>query len=131
MYDHLILAALDYLDQVERCASANEEQSYGKTEAGKRLFENSGFPPIKIKLPDEFNNPSNSESIEDLIRGLDQVLHRMSEWEEKLETVNPNYKVRQDGFGWMNAREWFEIIEMHFRHHLRQKSELEQKLGLI
>ncbi|MDQ8734447.1 DinB family protein [Paenibacillus sp. LHD-38] len=129
MYDHLILAALDYLDKVKICASLNEEQSQGKTEGGVQLFDIGAFPPIKIKLPDfPGNNPSNSESKEDLLSGLDLVLKRMSKCEEKLNTINPNYKVRHDGFGWLNAREWHVLVGMHFRHHLRQKVELEQKL---
>ncbi|TVX96287.1 DinB family protein [Cohnella terricola] len=129
MFDHVILAALDYLVQVQRCASASEEQRQGKTEAGDQLFNAGSFPPIKIKLPDgPENTPSNSETVDDLMRGFDTVLKRMSEWEEKVHTINPNYKVRHDGFGWLNAREWYELVGMHFRHHLRQKVELEQKL---
>ncbi|OPA75098.1 hypothetical protein BVG16_21030 [Paenibacillus selenitireducens] len=131
MYDHLILAALDYLDNVETCAAASEEQALGMTEAGKHLFKLGGFPPVKIKLPDGPNNtPSNSESKESLMRGLDQVIQKMNEWEGKVDTINPNYKVKHGGFGWLNAREWFDLVGMHFRHHLLQKSELEQKLGL-
>lgn len=131
MYNHLILAALDYLDNVEICAAAGEEQKLGMTEAGEHLFKLGGFPPVKIKLPDgPENRPSNSESIEGLIRGLDQVLQKMREWEGKVDIINPNYKVKHDGFGWLNAREWFDLVGMHFRHHLLQKSELEQKLGL-
>ncbi|MCR8630348.1 DinB family protein [Paenibacillus radicis (ex Xue et al. 2023)] len=127
MYNHLILAALDYIDQVDICAASVEEQKLGLTEAGKHLFKIGGFPPIKIKLPDGPQNaPSNSESKEDLLRGLDQVLLKMREWEGKVDTINPNYKAKHDGFGWLNAREWFELVGMHFHHHLRQKSELEQ-----
>ncbi|MEC0231749.1 DinB family protein [Paenibacillus alba] len=129
MYDHLILAALDYIDKVEICASSNEEQIQGKTEGGAQLFTIGAFPPIKIKLPDgPENNPSNAESKDDLLSGLDLVRKRMSEWEEKLDTINPNYKVKHDGFGWLNAREWLDLVSMHFHHHLRQKDELVQKL---
>lgn len=130
MYDHMILTALDYLDQVQRCASASEEQHESKTEAGEDVFNNHSFPPIKIKLPDgPANNPSNAGTVDDLMRGLDFVLERMSQWEGKVRTINPNYKVRHDGFGWLNAKEWFEMVGMHFRHHLRQKAELEQRIG--
>ncbi|WP_054025057.1 DinB family protein [Bacillus sp. FJAT-28004] len=129
MYDHLKLTALDYLDKVVKCASSNEEQPQGKTAAGDQLFNIGAFPPIKIKLPDgPENNPSNSESKEDLLGGLDLVLKRMSECEEKVNTINKNYKVRHDGFGFLSAREWFDLVGMHFRHHLHQKVELEQKL---
>ncbi|MGG6312434.1 DinB family protein [Paenibacillus macerans] len=129
MYDHVILAALDYLDQAQKCSSANEEQRQGKTEAGSQLFQAGSFPPVKIKLPEGFGDePSNSRTVDDLMRGLDIVLKRMTEWEEKVDTINPNYKVRHGGFGWLNAREWFDLVGMHFRHHLRQKAELERKL---
>lgn len=131
MYNHVIVVAHEYLDNVEACAAANEEQPHGKTEAGERLFKLGGFPPVKIKLPDFLNQPpSNSESKEELTYGLDQVMQRMMEWEGKKDAVNPHYKVEHGGFGWLNAREWFDLIGMHFRHHLLQKIELEQKLGL-
>ncbi|MFE1245202.1 DinB family protein [Fictibacillus sp. NPDC058756] len=129
MYDHLILVAHEYLDQVESCAAACEEQKFGKTEFGEKLFRNGGFPPIKIRLPDEMNAPpNNSETNEELIRRIDQVIERMKDWEGKVDTINPNYKIKHGGFGWLNAREWYDLIGMHFRHHLRQKSELEQRV---
>ncbi|MEK4356857.1 DinB family protein [Paenibacillus sp. FSL M7-1455] len=131
MLDHLILASLDYFEKVEICAADGEEQTLGKTEAGERLLELGGFPPVKIKLPDgPENNPSNTESKEALLRGLDQVLQKMKDWEERIDPVHPCRKVKHDGFGWLNAREWFELNEMHLRHHLRQKEELEQKAGV-
>ncbi|MED4750709.1 hypothetical protein [Brevibacillus choshinensis] len=44
MYSHLILVALEYLDNVENCAKACEEQSLGKTNAGERLYKLGAFP---------------------------------------------------------------------------------------
>ncbi len=131
LYNHVILTALDYLDKVEMCAAAREEQSLGKTEGGEHLFRLVGFPPVKIKLPDgPENSPSNSDSKEDLMQGLGQVMKRMKEWEGKINHLNPNCKIKHDGFGWLNAREWFALVDMHFRHHLRQKKELERELGI-
>lgn len=126
MYNHVIDDTHFYLDQLEKCASANEMRQ-GKTEAGEELFDARSFPPIKIKGP---GMPSNPENVDDLIRRLDQVLERMSKWEEKVDSINPNYKERHDGFGWLNAREWFKMVGMHYRHHLRQKAELEQMLKI-
>jgi len=130
MYQHLILVAEEYLGKVETCQAAGVEQPLGKTGAGEQLFKLGGFPPVKIKLPEALDKPSNSESKEDLADGLEQLRLRMIEWEGKVGVVNPNYKAKHDGFGWLNAREWFDLIDMHFRHHLLQKIELEQKLGL-
>jgi DinB superfamily len=131
MYDHVILVAHEYLDQVEACAASGEEQMLGKTEFGEKLYKNGGFPPIKIRLPDEMNTPpNNSESNEELKQRVEQVLKRMKDWEGKVDAIHPNYKVKHGGFGWLNAREWYDLIGMHFRHHLRQKNELEQRLVL-
>ncbi|TCZ80878.1 DinB family protein [Paenibacillus albiflavus] len=130
MYSHIILTSLYYLDNVEICAAASKEQQLGKTEGGDKIFKLGGFPPIRIKLPEPENTPSNSESKEELIIGLDQVRQKMMEWESKINSINANYKAKHDGFGWLNAREWFDLISMHFTHHLRQKRELEQNLNL-
>ncbi|MCH1624414.1 DinB family protein [Fredinandcohnia quinoae] len=130
MYDHVILVAMEYLDHVETCATLKVEQELGKTDFGEQLFKIGGFPPIKIRLPDELNTPpSNSDSKEDLTSRLDQVMKRLRQWESRVDAINPNYKVKHDGFGWLNASEWFDLVGMHFRHHLRQKYELEHKIG--
>lgn len=130
MYDHVILVAMEYLDNVEACAALKVEQKLGKTDSGEHLYKIGGFPPIKIKLPDKLNTPpSNSDSIEELSSRLDQVNQRLRRWESRVDAINPNNKVRHGGFGWLNAREWFDLVGMHFRHHLRQKSELEHWIG--
>ncbi len=123
MYDHLILVALEYLKNVEACKVSKEEQKLGKTEFGENLFKNGGFPPIKIKLPDELNAPpNNSDCNEVLMRRLEQVEKKMQYWQFTVDQINPNDKVKHGGFGWLNAREWYDLVDMHFRHHLRQKS---------
>ncbi|XXM70802.1 DinB family protein [Lysinibacillus sphaericus] len=129
MYDHLILVAHEYLDNMEKCTALNDEQYLGKTEFGEHLYNIGGFPPIKIRLPDELNSPPNNlDSKEDLISRMDQVILRLNQWESKVDNINPNYKVEHGGFGWLNAREWYDLVGMHFRHHLRQKKELELRL---
>lgn len=129
MYDHLIVVAHEYLDSAEACSLASEENPQDKTTFGEYLFNIGGFPPIKIELPPELNaSPNNEKKKEDLILELDQLMKRMSEVKMKVEKINPNYKVKHGGFGWLNAQEWLDLVAMHFRHHLRQKYELDQKL---
>lgn len=129
MYDHLIAVAMEYLDFVQDCAECAEEQPLGKTPGGEDVFRRGGFPPIKIKLEGaQAASPNNALSSEELDEGLANVLARMREWEPKLGGVHPGGKVRHGGFGWLNAQEWYRLIGMHFRHHLRQQAELEQRL---
>lgn len=126
MYDHIILVAHEYLDSMEGCTALNEEQILGKTRSGEQLFKNHGFPPIKIRLPDEMNTPpNNTDSKEQLAERMESVIERLEQWESKVESINSNLKMRHGGFGWLNAKEWYDLVEMHSRHHLRQKVELE------
>ncbi|WP_406687855.1 DinB family protein [Rossellomorea vietnamensis] len=130
MYDHLLVVAHEYLDSVEACALAGGEQTDGKTEFGEYLFNLGGFPPIKIQLPPELNAPpDNTKTKEDMRRELDQLMERMKELEMKLDEINPNSKQKHGGFGWLNAQEWFDLVGIHFRHHLRQKYELDEAWG--
>lgn len=131
LYDHLIVVAHEYLDSVEACAKVVEEQKQGKTEFGEHLFQNGGFPPIKIKLPPELDAPPDNEKIsEDIMLELDQLSERIKQLELKVDEINPNKKVEHGGFGWLNGQEWLALIGMHFRHHLRQKEELDRKLEI-
>lgn len=126
MYDHIMLVAHEYLDNLEMCAVSGREQPFGKTPSGERLFEDGGFPPVKIRLPDEMNSPpNNSDSKEELMSRMEGLIERLEHFEAKVDSINPNYKVEHGGFGWLNAKEWLELVEMHSRHHLRQKKELE------
>ncbi|OXT16717.1 hypothetical protein B9K06_14980 [Bacillus sp. OG2] len=131
MYDHVIVVADEYLDEAEACAAAEPVQDRGKTEFGEKLFREGGFPPVKIRLPDEMNQPpDNSGTSASLLERLVQLERRMRELGQKLDKIQPDLKTEHGGFGWLSAMEWHELAEMHFRHHLRQKGELEERLGI-
>jgi len=132
MYSHLIDVSLEYLENIETCAKSDSEQPLGKTQAGELVFNLGAFPPIKIRLPDlHGNTPNNTDSIMALTSGLEQIQQMMRDCSDKVSMINPNYKVQHKGFGWLNAQEWYELIAMHLRHHLRQKEELEHTLRIM
>ncbi|WP_257964271.1 hypothetical protein [Bacillus sp. UMB0728] len=74
--------------------------------------------------------PDNSGTSASLLERLVQLERRMRELGEKLDKIQPDLKTEHGGFGWLSAMEWHELAEMHFRHHLRQKGELEERLGI-
>lgn len=131
MHQHLIEVSLEYLENAEACKSAAADPDLEKSKGGKALFERGGFPPIKIKLPDlPGNTPSNNRTRQELLQGLLEVDKRMERQEKSAAETNPSCKQRHGGFGWLNAEEWYVLVDMHLRHHLRQKKEIEQKIGL-
>ncbi|MCT4783348.1 MULTISPECIES: DinB family protein [Exiguobacterium] len=129
MYDHIIVVAEEYADEIKRCLASTEEQPLGKTEFGERLFQAGGFPPMKIRLPDEMNQPPNNTDKRELLeRRIDALLSRLERLEPFVRSANPYVKAQHGGFGWLNAQEWYALIEMHTRHHLRQQADLERYL---
>ncbi|WP_396128004.1 DinB family protein [Exiguobacterium mexicanum] len=129
MYDHIIVVAEEYADEIERCLASHEEQPLEKTEFGERLFQAGGFTAMKIRLPDEMNQPpNNTDRRETLERRIDDLSTRLMRLEPLVRSANPDVKARHGGFGWLNAQEWYDLIEMHTRHHLRQQADLERYL---
>ncbi|SFL99088.1 DinB superfamily protein [Paenibacillus sp. 1_12] len=134
MYLHLINSALYMqLRNVDDCMTPGEEavsSPEGKTEAGNAVFEQGSLPSMRIQVPPSPQyTPGQPESQEQLIQGLNKVLSRMKEIEPLLEKESLQQTVPHPRFGGLNAKEWFMLVEMHYRHHLRQKDRLKKELA--
>ncbi|BAU28739.1 DinB family protein [Aneurinibacillus soli] len=130
MYMHLINSALYMqLRNVEACrnqigqhVSTVEE----KTENGEAIFAQGSFPPIRIQVPSSKEyTPLQPESKEQIGTGLKRVLDQMRELEPTLDAIPLAYTARHPRLGALHAKEWYMLVEMHYRHHLRQKERIE------
>lgn len=133
MYNHLIKCTLDlHLKAIEQCANGNASEGGKKTEIGESIFKEGTFPPIKVKGPDtpDFTppNPTGKEAVKE---GLLQTNEKMREIERKLSDIPASQKGQHRAMGYLNAEEYFQLIEMHFRHHLRQKERIDQFLSKV
>lgn len=133
MYQHLIQSALVmHLRNIEQCLSLIGEAGAsraGKMRAGTAIFEQGSFPPIRIQVPPSPQyTPDQPATKEQLIQGLDNVTQQMRQIEPVLGESSPIYTISHPSFGGLNAEEWFLLIEMHYRHHLRQLHRLKQSL---
>ncbi|WP_248925136.1 DinB family protein [Paenibacillus hamazuiensis] len=128
MYMHLIGSALKMqLANVEKCLAQGVDATASEgemTDAGRAVFGAGSFPPVRIQAPQPA--PPQPESKEQIVQGLHQVASRMNSIGELLEGDPPSGTAAHPRFGALNAREWFGIVEMHYRHHLHQKERLEQ-----
>lgn len=129
MYIHVIEVAKEYIGHIETCRMATEEVTAGKTEDGMKALSEKEWPNIRVKLDQLPNETSNPKSKDEIIAGLEQVLVSLAHLAGCLDEANPACKVRHGWFGWLGAREWFEMVGMHSRHHLRQKARLDEKLA--
>ncbi|TYP71963.1 DinB family protein [Paenibacillus methanolicus] len=131
---HLIQSAqFMHLRNVDQCL-AGDEATFGnageKTAGGTDIFERGSFPPIRIQVPASPQyTPQQPECVEQLAEGLRAVVERMKRTEVALSQVHEGNRVPHPRFGALNAREWFLLIEMHYRHHLLQLERLRDFLG--
>jgi hypothetical protein len=129
MYIHVIEVAKEYIGHIETCTKAIHEEPEGKTEVGTKALAEKEWPNVRVKLEEPPNATSNPESKDEIIVGLEHVLEKLAYWAGCVDEANPACKVRHGWFGWLNARDWFEMVGMHSRHHLRQKARLDEKLA--
>jgi hypothetical protein len=133
MYLHLINASLYMqLRNVDHCMTQSEDSVISKgekTESGQAVFDQGGFPPVRIQVPPSPQyTPGQPESKEQLVQGLNAVLSRMKEIEPTIKKAPTQNTVSHPRLGALNANEWFMLVEMHYRHHLQQKDRLKKDL---
>jgi hypothetical protein len=129
LYVHLVNTTLYMqLRNIELCrdASAPSVQIDGvKNEAGTAFFSQGSFPPISIQVPPSPQyTPKQPESKEELADGLKRAAAAMKETVPFLDSIPANHTVAHPGLGNLNAAEWFQLADMHYRHHLRQLDRL-------
>lgn len=129
MYEHIIEASNKFhLANTLRCIEQRKGQIGGdKTENGEKIYNHGMMPPIKIKIPGPFQNfkVEENKDIEYYKVALNKLIVDASKFPENLASDAGLYKTEHPFFGFLNANEWYKNFEMHIKHHLRQKTELE------
>lgn len=133
MYQHLYEAnTYFFLANVKRCLEKRKGQEGGEmTAAGQNVHQHNSFPPIKVKRPAAPNSPEPVAQDREAYRVLyAQTLREGLDWAEALAQDDGSYKTQHYVFGWLNATEWLQGLEIHARHHIRQRHEREAWLGI-
>lgn len=129
LYLHLIDDTGYYIEQIKPCLSTNDNAVEDIKPNGKALLQANTFPDILIE-----GHPNNAfipqpESKEQLVQSLQNIKDEMNNTWLMINQTTFNGKSKHDGFGYLTAAEWFQLAEMHFRHHLRQKKRLDDFLS--
>ncbi len=132
IYEHLLKSNRFFLDQVQACLDRIKGELGGeKTEAGTNMYQHGSFPPIKIKIPEAWQGPEPIAREIDKYPNLYEV--ELSKWKmirARVAQDEGKYKTRHAACGMLNALEWYQMIPMHLRHHLKQQQELESYWGI-
>lgn len=131
MYSHVIMSSLFFFaDHTEKCLAGHKTSAGDKTRNGKIVFFFNSFPPMRFKMPKRIAvEPHQPKNLQEIREGLDNLLARVDEVKKKFDAgFDPQKKRENPIFGWLNAAEWWQLMEMHFRHHLRQKARIDKAL---
>lgn len=126
IYDHLLIYSQGvHLKAIQECLAqkdANADQ--GKSFKGFTQFVYGGYMPFKYKSNPyiEPNQPLNTEKVKDDFYRFLKVVYKVA---KEIDYKKPTAKVKHPSLGYLTAEEWFQLIEMHFRHHVRQKKKLD------
>jgi len=90
-----------------------------------------GLPPMRIRVPVEklppelhiFAKPEQRSKPEGLAR-LAGVVEQMRTLAGVVDGSTKTCRRHHPASGWLNALQWFQMTEMHMRHHLRQVDRL-------
>jgi hypothetical protein len=130
LYDHLINGTYAFhLKEIENCLAHKHGRDGGpKRFKGKLIFFLNGFPKMKIKgISASKYTPAQPESpvkMKDEVYRFIKVMQKVSK--DIDQANNPTYKTLHPSFGMLTALEWYMVIEMHFRHHIKQKTKLDE-----
>jgi hypothetical protein len=121
------------LRNMELCQTASNDsllQSGVKTEVGEAVFTQGAFPPNPIHVPPSPQyTPQQPNNREELVHGLRSVVQRMQEIEPFIDRISAGYATPHPRLGALNGKEWFALVDMHYRHHLHQLERLQNFLG--
>ncbi len=122
------------LRNVEACRDASNPDTHvggDKNDRGKEVFRVGSFPPIQIQVPPSPQyTPAQPDSEEEIRAGMQDVIARMRSVAPALDEIPPENTVEHPGLGYLNAKEWFQLVEMHYRHHRHQLGRLKEFLGV-
>ncbi len=127
VYQHLIDATLGFhLPEVRKCLSTADNHQKRKNFKGFVSYHLiGGFPPVRVKVaPSLSYTPQQPEQKASIRQCLEKVRAAM-ESTAKIMEKDAGGKTLHPAFAYLDAQEWYWLIPMHFKHHLRQKARLD------
>ena len=122
----MTLVSSAFLDAVEALKRGEGEERGGSFLALVMCDIFRSFPPIRLRvptnLPDEVKRAATPDSLPkaEALERFAEVARRTRELCDAVAAVPRGLRMEHPAAGWVNARQWYQLSEMHMRHHLRQ-----------
>lgn len=129
IYDHLLIYTQEvHIKAIQECIMTKEPNPKAqKSFNGFLQFVYGSYLPVKHKsIPyKEPNQPLSTEKVKDDFYRFLKLLYKTA---KEIDYKKPTAKVKHPKLGYLTAEEWFKLIEMHFRHHIKQKKKLDNEV---
>lgn len=133
--DHVAMASQGFMDSAEALAGGAGEPGHRNAMAFVMVDMVGSFPPGRFQVPpnlppqfEKFAQPETLSKAEAMQR-FAAVTERMDALVETIAAAPPKLRSKHPAAGWLKARQWYQLIEMHARHHLRQLRRLGKELA--
>jgi hypothetical protein len=131
VYSHILQADLGSSIALEKCTmSSCKPTSKGRSLIGLFVLTFNRFPPVRVKTPPEIavRNPVKKITKEDARNLIIKCRKRINDVTPLIKNSSPYCRIRHPRMGMLNARQWFDFILIHSKHHLKQLDRVEKKL---
>jgi len=133
VYVHLIQSAVNFhLAQIQLCS----ENRGAVIRGGKKLpgiisYTIGMLPPVRIKVPPSpAYTPQQPKNKQEVVGKLKKLIQTVKDAIPQVKNSSATQKTEHPGLGYLNAREWYQLIPMHYHHHRRQQARLHKFLGI-
>lgn len=125
VYDHIFDASLLSLIPMEQAINGNGERK--KTIFVVKLILFFGmFPPAKkFKVPKRLESRVKKISKAEATAWITKFMQQLDADYATIENADPAIKTLHPRLGYLNARQWLRVIEIHLNHHLKQLKRIE------
>jgi hypothetical protein len=127
VYEHLFHGTLNFqAKQIDQCLLNDANQMEKKTLPGKLIFALHAFPPVRVKVPPSPTyTPQQPEGRTSIKVDIHLLRKKLQDLAHEIDRASYFGKTQHHALGYLGANEWFQLIIMHFRHHLRQKKRID------
>ncbi|WP_295120153.1 DinB family protein [uncultured Chitinophaga sp.] len=125
VYKHLVIDTGFFAEQMQLALTAGNADEHMHPHA-ITIFANNSFPDEPQANPYNDINMPQPGSKEELAKALIAIKNDVLQLEFDGRTSG---KTKHPGLGYFTAQEWLQFADMHMRHHLRQKRDIDAALG--
>ena len=132
VYEHITSSTLNFhIKQIEHCLQHYSNRWKTKNFIGYVTILTGRIPHVNIPIPEEENiepvQPKSKAIVKERLQVLSKKFENLA---HLIDTQRKSGKTSHPGFGYLSAKEWFVLINMHFEYHRRDKQAADKFLRL-